>query len=91
MYYRIALAPAYSFALCLVYRNLTHKGHLWMAIYVIAVVLTLVPAHLFELRYFVPACVIAVLHVKNVLLLVFTATINFVLGHTIKSRSSISV
>ena len=42
------------------------RGIVWILIFATAVVLTLVPAHLFELRYFTPAAVVAVLNMRQV-------------------------
>ena len=38
------------------------QGTLWVLIYLAAVAVTLVPAHLLELRYFTPAILMAILH-----------------------------
>lgn len=60
---RLALAPLYYVALLW---SLTRwwraRGTLWVWIFLVAVVLTLVPAHLLEPRYFTPAVVVALLN-----------------------------
>jgi alpha-1,2-glucosyltransferase len=60
---RLLLTPPYfisAVSICLVLREA--RGSVWVFIFIVAAVLTLVPAHLFELRYFTPAVTIAILN-----------------------------
>ena len=62
-YVRLALAPGYYLAtLWSLHRLWKSQGTLWVLIYLVAVSLTLIPAHLLEPRYFTPGIIVAILH-----------------------------
>lgn len=60
---RIMLVPFYAFSLFFVSdRLLMRRGPIWILIFTVAVCLTLLPAHLFEPRYFNPGVLLSVLN-----------------------------
>ena len=62
---RVAMAPIYYIPISiLITRLMQYKGLLWLLIYLVAAILSLVPAHLFELRYFTPGIVIAMINYR---------------------------
>ena len=62
-YVRLALAPGYYISTLWSFHRLWKaQGTLWVLIYLVAISLTLIPAHLLEPRYFTPGIVIAILH-----------------------------
>jgi hypothetical protein len=65
--HRVLLAPVYALCCMVVFTKLCRsRGIVWMLIYAAAVLLTLVPAHLLEFRYFTPAAVVAILNMSEV-------------------------
>jgi hypothetical protein len=65
--YRLFLSPLYYVCAWWSLSRLLHgRGFIWLSIYVVALVVTLVPAHLLELRYFTPAIVIAVINLPEI-------------------------
>jgi hypothetical protein len=64
---RVLLGPVYTLFLLVVLRRLSRaRGAVWLAIYLVAVCITLLPAHLFEFRYFTPGAVIALINMPPV-------------------------
>jgi hypothetical protein len=61
---RCLLAPVYSMGACLAVSRLRRagRGGLWIAIYFVALLVTLVPTPLLEPRYFTPAVLFAILN-----------------------------
>mmetsp|Transcript_19534 Transcript_19534/g.18868 ORF Transcript_19534/g.18868 Transcript_19534/m.18868 type:complete len:540 (+) Transcript_19534:194-1813(+) len=65
--YRLFLSPLYyTCSWWSLSRLVQGRGFIWLSIYVVALVVTLVPAHLLELRYFTPAIVIAVINLPEI-------------------------
>lgn len=65
--FRLCLGPVYTLCLFVVSRRLSEaRGAVWLLIYLVAVCITLLPAHLFEFRYFTPGAVIALLNMPPV-------------------------
>lgn len=65
--YRLLLSPVYALGACAtVYRLRLRRGPVWIVIFLIALVVTLVPTPLLEPRYFTPGVVIALLNTPNV-------------------------
>lgn len=61
------LAPVYALCCLVVLSKLSRsRGIIWILIFLAAVLLTLIPAHLFEFRYFTPAAMVAVLNMPEV-------------------------
>ncbi len=67
----MALIPLYVVIIFAVLNQLfTTRGFIWIVVYLIAVGLALLPAHLFEFRYFTPGVVIAFLNISSVKLII---------------------
>jgi len=65
--WRLLLSPVYALGACAtVYRLRLRRGPVWVAIFMVALVVTLVPTPLLEPRYFTPGVVVALLNAPNV-------------------------
>ena len=63
---RVALIPIYAVGILIVINQFyLSRGSLWIFVYLIAVVLALLPAHLFEFRYFTAGIVIGYLNIPS--------------------------
>ncbi len=64
---RVLLAPIYAtIGWLLAWKLQCHRGAIWRCIYVCAVVVSLITAHLFEIRYFTPGVVVFCLNLPKV-------------------------
>lgn len=68
--YRLLLCPVYALFACLtLYRLRLQRGPVWILIFLVALVVTLVPTPLLEPRYFTPGVVVAMLNMPQVSLM----------------------
>lgn len=64
---RVLLAPIYAtIGWLLAWKLQCHRGAIWRCIYVCAVVVSLITAHLLEIRYFTPGVVVFCLNLPKV-------------------------
>jgi hypothetical protein len=62
------LVPVYALLIKIIIdKVLASRGSLWAIIYSLAAAITLIPAHLFEFRYFTPGAVILYLNIAQVI------------------------
>lgn len=72
---RLILGPIYAVCLWVITRRATQsRKSIWLLIYAIAACLTLLPAHLFEFRYFTPGAIIALLNMPTVCMCIYPSS-----------------